>query len=299
MKVADFGIARLDTTNLTQTGVTVGTPSYMSPEQFYGAKVDQRSDFYSVGVVLYELLAGRRPFTGTTSAELMYQVLNQQPPRVSQLNPAVPATLDIVLGKAMAREPAARFPNATAFIEALQGTLVGSAAVPDVTEFRTVPPGTVQVKAGTDSASNWNPEVLQKMEQSLASYIGPMARVMVKRVAQKAKNMEEFCLNLAESIPNTQEKKRFLRWAEIEVSGPRAATVTSSDSGLASQPGTLDPAAITAAQQALALVLGPIARILVKRAAAEAASTADLYQRLAQHITDPQERAAFLRGARR
>ena len=127
------------------------------------------------------------------------------------------------------------------------------------------------------------------MEQSLAAHIGPMAKVMVKRATQRAKSLEDLCQSLAESIPDAGEKSQFLRRIGTAVSGSAAMS-------LAGQaiPNVLDPAVLVLAQQALALVLGPIARHLVKKTAAEAISVADLYQRLAQYIPNAQERAAFL-----
>ncbi|MFX4817181.1 protein kinase, partial [Acinetobacter baumannii] len=78
-KVADFGIARIESTQLTQTHYMVGTPSHMAPEQFLGKPMDRRVDIYGAGVVLYQLLTGRAPFSGTTEA-LMYKVVNELPP---------------------------------------------------------------------------------------------------------------------------------------------------------------------------------------------------------------------------
>jgi len=79
VKIADFGIARLDSSNLTQTGLVLGTPNYMSPEQFMGQHVDGRSDLFSAGVVLYQLLTGEKPFVGESTTTIMYQVLNNTP----------------------------------------------------------------------------------------------------------------------------------------------------------------------------------------------------------------------------
>jgi serine/threonine-protein kinase len=290
VKVADFGIARLDTTSFTQTGMAVGTPSYMSPEQFKGTEVDRRSDLYSVSVVLFELLTGRRPFSGSTAVELMYQVLNEQPPRVRELNPVVPAALDAVIAKALTRDLADRFDSAAAFAKALRDALPKPAAVDDPTLLRTRLAVAPQVREGASPALGWTPEVLQKVEQSLATHIGPLAKVMVKRATQRAKSLEDLCQSLAESIPDAGEKSQFLRRIGTEVSG--SAAMGSTPQAVASG---LEPAVLALAQQALALVLGPIARHLVKKTAAQAISVADLYQRLAQHIPNAQERAAFLR----
>jgi serine/threonine-protein kinase len=117
IKLTDFGIARLDTSKLTHVGEVMGSPGYMSPEQFLGTEVDARSDLYSVGIIAYELLTGQRPFTGS-DAEVMRQVLNEQPANPSLLNPKISAQLDQALQKALAKKRDDRFQSAREFIEA-------------------------------------------------------------------------------------------------------------------------------------------------------------------------------------
>ena len=90
VKIADFGIARVISSSTTQTGVIMGTPSYMSPEQVVGQKVDGRSDLFSLGVVMYELLSGAKPFSGDSIATLMYNIANKPPVLVSKLDPSIP-----------------------------------------------------------------------------------------------------------------------------------------------------------------------------------------------------------------
>ena len=87
VKVTDFGIARIDSTSMTAHGSVVGTPSYMSPEQFTGQEIDRRSDIFSTGVVLFELLTGQKPFPGKSATEVMYKLLNHQPPAVDHAEP--------------------------------------------------------------------------------------------------------------------------------------------------------------------------------------------------------------------
>ena len=111
IKVADFGIARLETSELTQAGTVMGTPSYMSPEQFMGQTVDGRSDIFSCGVILYQFLTGEKPFTGNTTT-IMYKVLREEPLPPSTLNLALPTAWDVVVKKAIAKSPADRFQSA-------------------------------------------------------------------------------------------------------------------------------------------------------------------------------------------
>jgi len=117
-KIADFGIARIDSASLTQVGTVMGTPAYMSPEQFMGQTVDARTDIYSTGALLYQLLTGERPFDGSPTA-IMHKVLHTTPPKPSALSVTVPHSLDTVTERAMARRPDDRYPTAAAFSEAL------------------------------------------------------------------------------------------------------------------------------------------------------------------------------------
>ena len=118
-KIADFGIARIESSSMTQAGTVLGTPAYMSPEQFMGQVVDARTDIYSSGVLLYQLLTGERPFEGGMSA-IMHKALNTDPPAPSQISVTAPPSFDAVVRRAMAKRPEDRFATAKAFIEAVR-----------------------------------------------------------------------------------------------------------------------------------------------------------------------------------
>ena len=118
-KIVDFGIARIEGSWMTQAGTVLGTPSYMSPEQFMGQVVDARSDIYSAGVLFYQLLTGDRPFEGSMSA-IMYKVLNTEPTAPSRLSMMVPSAYDAVVRQAMARRPEDRYQTSVAFAEAIE-----------------------------------------------------------------------------------------------------------------------------------------------------------------------------------
>jgi serine/threonine-protein kinase len=112
VKVTDFGIARSGASQMTEVGSIIGTAQYLSPEQARGAPVDQTSDLYSVGVVLYELLTGQVPFTGDTPLEIAMKHLSEVPKPPSELRPDVPHDLDMVVLRALAKDPADRYETA-------------------------------------------------------------------------------------------------------------------------------------------------------------------------------------------
>lgn len=119
VKVTDFGIARIDTSTLTQTGLVMGSPSYMAPEQFSGGRVDQRADIFAAAVIFYQMLTSRRPFGGSDLGEVLHNVLTVVPTLPSQINPAIPPALDEIVMKGLSKEPAARFQSAGEFESAL------------------------------------------------------------------------------------------------------------------------------------------------------------------------------------
>jgi len=115
VKVADFGIARITETSITRTGLAVGTPSYMSPEQVAGQKVDGRSDQFSMGVLIYELLSGEKAFPGDSLTTVLYRIMQAEPIPLRQVNPGLPEAVDVIIRKAMAKNPNERYPRAADF----------------------------------------------------------------------------------------------------------------------------------------------------------------------------------------
>src|SRR5438552_3620300 len=122
VKVADFGIAHIESSNLTQVGTVMGTPSYMSPEQIMGLPVDGRSDLFSAGVVLYQFLTGERPFAGSATTT-MQKVLKEEPLPPSTLNVQLPPAMDTVVRKALAKRADERFQTAQEFADAVHAAV--------------------------------------------------------------------------------------------------------------------------------------------------------------------------------
>jgi serine/threonine-protein kinase len=140
VKVADFGIAHIESSSLTQVGTVMGTPSYMSPEQIMGLPVDGRSDLFSAGVILYQFLTGERPFSGSATTT-MQKVLKEEPLPPTTLNVQLPPAMDAVVRKALAKRSDERFQTAQEFADALRAT----AAVPATT----APAATASAAAAT------------------------------------------------------------------------------------------------------------------------------------------------------
>ena len=121
IKVMDFGLARsLERDNVTKVSVTLGTVAYMSPEQIEGSKVDQRSDIYSFGVVLYEMLTGRLPFVGEHEAATLYSIVNEPPPNILEIDPNADKHLVAIIEKTLEKEPEHRYQNASELLNDLQ-----------------------------------------------------------------------------------------------------------------------------------------------------------------------------------
>src|SRR3989442_6707505 len=118
-KLADFGVAHVVDKPANEAGMMIGTPAYMAPEQAAGGATDARSDLFSVGVVLYEALTGVKPFPGDDVAQVLHDVVHVDPVPPRERNFAVPPALDVVVRRAMSKDPADRYPDAVAFAEAL------------------------------------------------------------------------------------------------------------------------------------------------------------------------------------
>lgn len=246
LKVADFGIARIESTSLTQTHYMVGTPSHMAPEQFLGKAMDRRVDIYGAGVVLYQLLTGRAPFAGTTEA-LMYKVVNEMPQPPSTIDGANrPGWFDTLIARALAKRPEDRYATAEEFKQALTDSigqviddtawektllvapprarapqpLVSPTQAP-VSLSNASLPGTAGT-AGTATAptpSHWDKAQLTQAELTLARHVGPLASVLVRRAARECSDLNELYHRLAEQVTDPRARDAFLGQASLVTGG--------------------------------------------------------------------------------
>ena len=130
VKVTDFGIARITDSSKTKTGMVLGTPSYMSPEQLAGRRIDGRSDLFSLGVTLYQMLSGRLPFGGESMTQLMFAIANTPHPPVREANAALPPWIDAIIDRALAKDFEKRFQTGTEFAEAIRHARKAAALAP-------------------------------------------------------------------------------------------------------------------------------------------------------------------------
>ncbi|MDH4272515.1 MAG: serine/threonine protein kinase [Candidatus Aminicenantes bacterium] len=118
--LADFGVARIETSTMTQAGTTVGTLSYMSPEQVKGQTVDKRSDIFALGVILYELLTGKKPFGGDNMSTIVYRIVHEEPERITEINKDLPPAYESVVRRALAKNPEDRYQSCRELIADLE-----------------------------------------------------------------------------------------------------------------------------------------------------------------------------------
>ena len=301
VKVMDFGIARLESSSLTQAGTVVGTPTHMSPEQLMGLPTDGRADLWSSGVILYELLTGVSPFLAETPATVMHNVLQRDPAKPSTLNPAIPAGFDAVVARALAKKADDRFQTAREFQAALVHALQGK-TMRDVD--RTLSPAEAARHATRSAMARapalaLSPEALAEIESSLSRHVGPLAKVLVKQSQGEATSIEEFFRALAENIPNAEEQAAFMKKiAKVKAAagsgGAQAAATKAPKAEAGKTRSAFTPQALAAAEKSLASYVGPLARVLIKDAAGQSGNLKELYTQLAAHIDSEEERRAFL-----
>ncbi len=269
VKMTDFGISRLDTSALTQTGSVLGTPSYMSPEQCRGEAVDARSDLFSTGVVLFEILSGEKPFKGRNFTEVAFQLLNEPPTDIRTRRADLPSSLIAVLQRALAKVPTDRFTSAAEMAVALRAT------TDEIADNTIVAP---RARIAFTEAT------LHTIEHKLAQHVGPIAHHLVQSAARQSHSLDELHATLVQRIEQPEVRARFRK----ELSGETSAPTSQPRADIA-------PKEVQSAERELTHHMGPIARILVKRAMETAKSADEFWQQLAAHIGPEADRQIFLR----
>ena len=331
VKVADFGIARVESSTLTQVGVVMGTPGFIAPEQYLGLEIDHRVDLFAAGVVLYELLTGMPPFSGSKES-VMYKVCHQAPQPPSTLaGDSSYARFDPVVMRALAKRTHDRYASAAEFRSDLlaahdqpvsptvsEETLIRGAAghagesreasPPRGSDRRSPTPhglgGVSTMPTEMLKAAGWNVGELDVIERHLARLVGPIARIMVRRAAREARDVASLIQILAGQLPSTSDRARFLQQnARVATAGGGRSTadrVEDNDAtvfpGAAAAVATAPTAdEVARAARLLAVHLGPIAQVLVRQAAQPGISRSAFLDRVTERLSDA-ERERFLRA---
>jgi serine/threonine protein kinase len=318
VKVADFGISRFVNTEITSISSSMGTPNYMSPEQVQGGPVDGRSDIFSAGATLFEMVSGERAFPGHNLAEVSHKIRYEQLPLLPAPVRAAAPRLQLVLEHAMGKQPEDRFHSAEEMAEALRQVLATTKGVDGKGEGRSDQDKTristfvgqaaesqkVRLDSGTGSGSGpiartpesqLDPETLRVLEEKLIGYVGPIARILVRTTAGRSRSVADLCAQLALSVAES-EREKFRREVDslVRARAPLAGSAPARGERSGSRE-RLPEHELERVQEALAQFLGPIARVLVRRATTDATSVEALWLSLSNHIDSPNERAAFLR----
>jgi serine/threonine-protein kinase len=214
-KLLDFGAALTKSEpGLTKQGFMLGSLSYMAPEHIRGEVLDARCDIYATGVTFYEVLTGRLPIEGNSEYEIMMGHLNREPRSPLELNPQIPPSLSAMIMKALAKNPAQRFQTAAEFLTALQATArerqTVSQAVPGPPPLSNPEPSQTYSLCNCDGAIPIDATVVDRISKELAVYIGPIARIVVKRAAPRCSTIEELYFQVAGEIESERDRKSFL-----------------------------------------------------------------------------------------
>ena len=296
VKIMDFGIARLESSNLTQVGTVVGTPTHMAPEQLMGIPADGRVDIWASGVILYELLTGVSPFLAETPAAVMHKVLQGQPAAPSTLKPGIPPGFDAVVARALAKKADERFQTAREFQAAMLMALQGKKVTATMT-LRTQPAMNPPERMPVLAVA---PEVLAQIEGSLSRHLGPLAKVLIRKSQAEATDFDSFFRLLAEQIPDAEEQQAFLKKVAglKPASRPRPEGVKPAPAPAPARSRSagpvFSPEVLATAEKRLASYVGPLAKLLIKDAAGKTGDLRELYRQLAAHIDSEEERRDFL-----
>jgi len=327
IKVLDFGIAKVlmaeaPASNFTQAGLVVGTPGYMSPEQLAGDDLDARSDLYAVGVVLYEMLTGKLPYSPRTPVQMarMHVTELPQPPSTKRSRP-VSQELESVVMRALAPRREDRPQSADEMRDQLMRCTVEGEGPqsPSVWQRECGVPGEADDSAdgrselferlgqgpttgkrqdtpgdaagsrpSAVSGTAIDPKVLEAVEQRALVLLGPLAPVLLRKASATATTVEELIQRLATFVPSEKERKALVEAFRVTrpVTGPPASRTPARVAW--------DPDVLDRLQRHLAVYIGPVARVVVQRASARAAEPAELHELVSREITSDSERASFL-----
>jgi serine/threonine protein kinase len=288
VKITDFGIAKIGPRSQKQTGLLVGTPQYMAPEQYMGGHIDRHCDIHAAGVVLFELLTGQAPFSGS-AAEVMHKVCYETAPAVSAANPQIPAAFDAVVARALEKKPENRYASASEFGDALRSnwkliskhpasaTLSQQARL-ITTTMRRVPiavrPANPMPAPDPDATPGPAPPPLavsggQRVQGSRGPESKPVARTVVEAPPVSSPSPAHSTRPQSTRPQSNTGQGTLAAWSREQ---------------------------LAEVERQLTQIVGPLAKVLVRSAASNTANRQQLYAMLADHLHTPEERRRFLAG---
>ncbi len=305
VKVTDFGVAHLDTSNLTRSGYVIGTLGYMSPEGERGMDVDNRSDIYSAAMVLLELITRQRPHPGYLRDASVPELFASAGLSGGQI-PALVSILETALNPS----PDQRFQSAAEFRDSLTQWLSGASVSANARATETSGTRPAQGGQRQTGRGSVSPELLKLIEERLASYVGPMAGHFVRRACRADSDVVSLTKELAGHIPDRAERDEFVsdiersdlvkaaRHGSTPAMQARRSKTTIAAPVREARPLTLSPEQLGRIAAELTYFVGPLSSRLVQSASTRVSTIADLYLELATHIPSEPERQKFLARVR-
>jgi serine/threonine protein kinase len=277
VKIMDFGIAKMGLRTQTQSGLIMGTPQYMAPEQYVGGTVDQRCDIHAAGAVLYELLTGAPPYIGT-EPEVMYKICRENPKPLSNVDPSIAKAFDPIVAKALEKVPANRYASAEDFQEALRSSWQ------DISSK--VPSPTLSEGARTIATAS----SLQRV-----SPLGNLqvADTIIRAPTAGVTGAAPVAGPVAQPVPPDSVAPLAASPRPDTISKTAAATGSKRGAGATGSLLGWSRDQLAEVERQLTPIVGPMARILVREAAATTGNRQELYRLLATHLRTPEERRQF------
>lgn len=288
IKLADFGVAKVESLGATHGGM-IGTPDYMSPEQFMGQQAGHRADIFAAGVIMFELLTSRKPFESGSLGELTQKVISGQSLDLRELAPGLPEALYTLSAQTLVADPVNRTADARSFANAIHEALrnVERAVMDDTDRTVVMAPGQPAPAASLSQtmADQMPKSALARIEALLTTQIGPIAKVLVRRVSGATTDTGQLINQLAAEI-GPEHREAFKAAVQAHL-GQTGASTTGAGPMLSDE-------LLEALTRELVPHIGPIAKILIKKTAKTCATREELCDSLANHIDDAASRAVFL-----
>ena len=288
VKILDFGVAKISGVNLTSTGVSLGTVAYMSPEQLEGKEVDARTDIWAMGVLLYEMLMGERPFKGDQAPAIIHAVLYADLPKFG-FPEDIPETFSQVIQKTLVRDIEQRYPSLQELIDDLI-SIAGNEAITPYTN--TTRSDKKKATSFTTTKIEFDLKTIDDLIGELSQHVGPMASVIVNKATGISHDYTELCKNLDKYLPDDETRHKMRQRFDI---------ISSTETGSLVSPTThasFSEDQINCLINISTSYIGPIAKLLVQRHSKNASSNEELSQRLADHIDNESDKDSFIDKAK-